>query len=196
MPRPRRAVDTPTVRPYARKDWGAVLDICLLAFAPAYESLEQRRGVALDWKGAMGRYLRALTRPSRKRSFLVAEVRGSVVGFVHYDVDPETRSGSIGVSAVHPGRQGQGIGSFMYRRVLDAMRARRLQCATADAPTDPSHAPARRAYEKAGFVAHPAVHFVVKLDEAGSGCLADDGRARRGSEAAWNGRLVRRARAR
>jgi ribosomal protein S18 acetylase RimI-like enzyme len=159
----------PTVRPYARKDWRAVLDVCLLAFAPACESLGGRRGVALDWKDAMGRYLRSLIRPGNKRSFLVAEIRGSLVGFVHYDVDPETRSGSIGVSAVHPARQGQGIGSLLYRHALDAMRAQRLQYAVADTSTDASHAAVRRAYEKAGFVGRPAVHYVVNLDDSSSG---------------------------
>jgi len=186
----------PTVRPYARKDWRAVLDLCLLAFAPACESLERRRGVDLAWKPTMGRYLRSLTRPSDRRRFLVAEVRGSVVGFVHYDVDPETRSGSIGVCAVHPARQGQGIGSLMYRRVLDAMRVQGLQCATAEASTDASHAPVRRAYDKAGFVARPAVYYVVNLNDSGSGRFADDGRARRGSGTARHSRLGRRAKAR
>jgi len=163
----------PTVRPYARNDWEAVLALCLLAFAPACESLEGRKGVALDWKEAMGRYLRSLTRPSRKRSFLVAEMNESVVGFVHWDVDPETRSGSIGVSAVHPGRQGQGIGSLLYRRALDAMREQRLECATAETSTDASHAAARRAYEKAGFVARPAVHYVVNLGDSSCECFGE-----------------------
>jgi GNAT superfamily N-acetyltransferase len=186
----------PVVRPYARKDWGAILDLCLLAFAPACESLERRRGVDLGWKPAMGRYLRSLTRPSGNRRFLVAEVGGSVVGFVHYDVDPETRSGSIGVSAVHPARQRQGIGSLMYRRVLDAMREQGLQCATADTPAEASHAPARRAYEKAGFVAQPAVHFVVNLDDSISGCFFDEGPAGRGSKTARHGRIGRGAKTR
>jgi len=57
----------------ATKDWGAVGELCLLAFAPACQSLERQRGVALDWKGAMGRYLRSLTRPGNDRNSLVAE---------------------------------------------------------------------------------------------------------------------------
>jgi GNAT superfamily N-acetyltransferase len=194
MRRLRNVAAMPRVRPYARKDWAAVLEICVLAFAPACESLERRRGVDLGWKAAMERYLRSLTRPSRTRGLLVAEVRTTVVGFVHYDIDPETRSGSVGVSAVHPARQGRGIGSLLFRRVIDAMRAQGLECATADASTEASQAPLRRAYEKAGFVARPAVHYVVNLDDSIPACLGDvpttrdQGRSRRGAAASGAGR--------
>jgi GNAT superfamily N-acetyltransferase len=163
MRRPHSAKDTPVLRPYVDSDWGAVLDLCLLAFGPACESLERVRGADLGWRAAMGGYLRSLIRPADGGRLVVAELHGSVVGVVQYQVDRRTESGSIGVSAVHPARQGKGIGSLMYKHVLDAMRAQGLKYATADTTADPSHAPARRAYEKAGFVAVPTVHYHMKL---------------------------------
>jgi ribosomal protein S18 acetylase RimI-like enzyme len=165
----RRAAIVPAVRPYVGGDWKAVLEVCLLAFAPACESLERLRGVDLDWRAAMAGYLRSLTQPDDRRRLLVAEVHGSVVGFVRYEVDPDTRTGSLGVSAVHPARQGRGIGSLMYESVLEAMRAEGLEYASADAAADSSHARARRAYEKAGFVAQPTVHYLMKLRGSDAG---------------------------
>jgi hypothetical protein len=39
----------------------------------------------------------------------------------------------------------------MYEHVLARMRALGMEAATVGTGADPSHAPARRAYEKAGF---------------------------------------------
>ena len=159
----------PRLRPYVDADWGAVLDLCIVAFAPACESLgrlpqtESLAHADPDWRTSIGRYLRSLIRSSERRRLLVAELQGTVIGVIHYDVDVETQSGSIGVSAVHPARQGKGIGTLMYDHVLDAMRAQGVKYATADTEGDVSHAPARRVYEKLGFVAVPMVHYFKRL---------------------------------
>jgi GNAT superfamily N-acetyltransferase len=153
----------PKMRPYVDEDWKAVLDLCLGAFAPACESLGRLAGADLDWRGSIRRHLRSLTRPGQGGGLVVAELRGSVVGVVSYQVDRQARSGSIGVSAVHPARQGKGIGSLMYRHVLDLMSAQGVKYATADTGADASHAPVRRAYERAGFVAVPTIHYFMEL---------------------------------
>lgn len=153
----------PVLRPYADGDWEAVLDLCLRAFAPACASLERSAGASVDWRTPIERYLRSLTRPGGGERLVVAELEGSVVGLVHYHVDRETRSGSIGVSAVRPDRQGRGLGSLLYRHVLDALRAQGVRHVTADTGADASHAAARRAYERIGFVAVPTVHYFMKL---------------------------------
>ena len=156
----------PALRPYVDGDWEAVLDLCLRAFAPACEALERRLGTDLGWRASIGRYVRSLTRPGERERLVVAEARGAVVGVVQYHLDRETESGSIGMSAVHPARQGKGIGTLMYRHALDVMSAQGAKYATADTGADSSHAPARRAYEKVGFVAVPTVHYHVKLGDS------------------------------
>jgi ribosomal protein S18 acetylase RimI-like enzyme len=153
----------PNLRPYADGDWKAVLELCLLAFAPACESLERHAGADLGWKTCIEAYLRSLTRRGEGGQLVVAEIRGSVVGVVHYQIDPETRSGSIGIGAVHPARQRKGIGSQLYGHVLDLMAAQGARYATADVGADLSQAAARRIYERVGFVAVPTVHYFMKL---------------------------------
>ena len=170
------------MRPYVDDDWKAVLDLCLRAFAPACESLERLQGADLDWRRSIRRQLRSLTRPGEGGQLVVAELRGSIVGVVHYQVDRETQSGSIGVSAVHPARQGKGIGTLMYRHALDAMSAQGAKYATADTGADPSHAPARRAYEKAGFVAVPTIHYFMPLRDSGAAVKGRAARRSRGNK--------------
>jgi ribosomal protein S18 acetylase RimI-like enzyme len=150
-------------RPYVNADWRAVLDLCLRAFAPACQALERLLGTELDWRGSIEGHLRSLTRRGAAGRLVVVEQRGSLVGVVHYQVDRETRSGSIGVSAVDPARQRQGIGSLMYAHVLERMSAQGARYATADTGADASNVAARRAYEKAGFVGVPTVHYFMAL---------------------------------
>ena len=72
----------PNMRPYVDSDWKAVLDLCLSAFAPVCESLERLRGADLDWRRSIRRHLRSLIRPAEGGQLIVAELRGSIVGFV------------------------------------------------------------------------------------------------------------------
>ncbi len=157
------------VRPYTDNDWQAVLESCLLAFAPVYESFEHLLGSELfllvypDWKASTEKYLRSLTEPGEKEQFFVVEETGTVVSFIHYAFDAEKQFGTIGLNAVHPAHQGKGIGALIYRHVLDIMRARGLKYVRVDTGGDPSHAPPRHAYEKAGFVPLPVVHYFKNL---------------------------------
>jgi GNAT superfamily N-acetyltransferase len=171
----------PDLRPYVRGDWEAVLDLCLRAFAPACEALERRMGTDLDWRKSITRYLRSLARPGGGGRLVVAEAQGSLVGVVHHEIERGTQTGRIGVSAVHPERQGKGVASVMYRHVLDAMRARGAKYATADTAEDVSHAAARRVHEKVGFVAVPTVHYFMKLRKSDTAVPARKPRPSRGS---------------
>jgi GNAT superfamily N-acetyltransferase len=83
----------------------------------------------------------------------VAEVSGVVVGFVAIGLNRDTRVGEIGLNAVHPTRAGHGIGTAMYEFALSRMRDAGMRAATVATGGDASHAPARRAYQKAGFAA-------------------------------------------
>lgn len=94
----------------------------------------------------------------------VAEAGGEVAGFVAIRLDAATRVGEIGLNAVDPARAGQGIGTAMYEHALSRMRDASMKVATVSTGGDPSHAPARRAYEKAGFDrAIPSVWMCKKL---------------------------------
>jgi GNAT superfamily N-acetyltransferase len=87
-----------------------------------------------------------------------------VVGFVSWQVNHETTVGEIGLNAVHPTWAAKGIGTMMYTFAVDRMRDAGMRVATVSTGGDPSHAPARRVYEEAGFtVGIPSVWLCQKL---------------------------------
>ena len=95
---------------------------------------------------------------------LVATVGGEIVGFVAFTIDADTRTGEIGLNAVHPDHAGRGAGTRMYVHAMARMKEAGVVLATVSTGADPSHVPARRAYEKAGFgPALPSVHLYKLL---------------------------------
>lgn len=75
----------------------------------------------------------------------------TVVGFVTVRIDEARSLGTIGNNAIDPNLQGRGLGSAMHRFVLDVFKEMGLRFASVTTGLDEGHAPARRAYEKAGF---------------------------------------------
>jgi GNAT superfamily N-acetyltransferase len=159
----------PTIRDYIDSDWEAVREVCLLAFTPIHESFERLLGTELfalvypDWKKSQVEYLHTLTEGHKRERLHVAEEDGLVVGFIHYEVDREELSGTIGLNAVHPAHQGRGIGTLMYGHVLELMRSQGMNYARVDTGGDPSHASARHTYERVGFLPIPVVHYFRSL---------------------------------
>jgi GNAT superfamily N-acetyltransferase len=95
---------------------------------------------------------------------LVVSVRETIVGFVSFTLDADKRIGEIGLNAMHPSHAGKGIGTWMYEHVIARMKELGMAVATVGTGADPSHAPARRAYEKAGFgPAIPSTYFYKLL---------------------------------
>ena len=89
---------------------------------------------------------------------------GTVVGFVSLQLNQETQIGEIGLNAVHPDHASKGVGTAMYDFAIARMKEAGMRVATVATGGDPSHAPARRAYEKAGFTVQiPSVWLCRKL---------------------------------
>ena len=85
---------------------------------------------------------------------------GGVVAFLTFRVDAERSLGTILNNAVAPEMQGRGIGTAMYRYALNFFREEGMAYASVGTGLDEGHAPARRAYEKAGFtIAQPHVTY-------------------------------------
>jgi GNAT superfamily N-acetyltransferase len=127
------------------------------AFAPVFRSFASIVGEAIaplafaHADAEQARLLGDLCRAGSDHEVLVAVVDGAVVGFVSFAAEAEKRVGEIGLNAVYPDHAGRGTGTAMYEHVLARMRERGIALATVSTGGDPSHAPARRAYQKAGF---------------------------------------------
>jgi GNAT superfamily N-acetyltransferase len=164
-----RPQETPIVRPMRPDEAQRIEDIAAAAWAPIYANFH-----ALQEK-AVGCVVRRSSLDDKRRQVrefatnyakwvLVTELGGEVVGFVTYTLDRERRIGTIGNNAVAPGHAGRGIGSAQYERVLQVFRDEGMEYAVVVTGLDEAHAPARRAYEKAGFVqVLPHVEYMRRL---------------------------------
>jgi ribosomal protein S18 acetylase RimI-like enzyme len=147
----------PTIRACRPDDLPVLQRVRRAAFAPVFRSfagiLGPRIGaVALATEDAhQAGLLDRLCAPGSGHEVVVAERDGRVVGFAAFSMDAARRVGEIGLNAVHPDHAGQGVGTAMYRHVLARMREGGMAVASVGTGGDPSHAPARRAYAKAGF---------------------------------------------
>lgn len=145
-------------------------EVRVAAFAPVFASFRALLGEDLyqlaqaHSEAAQGDYLASLLALDSGWEVYVAEQAGVVVGFVSVQLNPETLVGEIGLNAVHPNWAGAGIGAAMYDFALARMRQAGMRVATVSTGGDASHAPARRAYEKAGFKAGiPSIWLCQKL---------------------------------
>src|SRR5690606_18108185 len=134
------------------------------AFAPVFASFRELLGEEIYRRAqahedaAQGELLTSLLGKDSIWEVYCAELQTQVVGFVSARLDTDRLVGEIGLNAVHPDFAGKGIGTSLYAHALGRMREVGLRVATVATGGDPSHAPARRAYAKAGFdVEFPSV---------------------------------------
>ena len=81
----------------------------------------------------------------------VCEENDAIAGFITFSMDRQKGIGQIGNNAVDPDCGLKGIGQQMYQAALERFRAEGMTHAKVQTGLDDAHAPARRAYERAGF---------------------------------------------
>ena len=140
------------------------------AFAPVFASFRSILGEDIYQLAqaredeAQGELLASLLAPESVWEVYAADLAGVVVGFVSVQLNLETQVGEIGLNAVHPSHAGKGVGTAMYDFAIVRMKEAGMRVATVATGGDASHAPARRAYEKAGFAVQiPSVWLCRKL---------------------------------
>lgn len=157
------------IRQFRSEDCAAIVRIALLAFAPIHESFREILGADIfpiaypDWRKSHRKYIKSLCAGKDRKNILVVQDGGVVIGFISYFMNLRKKSGALGLNAVHPDYQGNGIGPKMYRCVLGRMKQRGVKLVDVGTGGDPSHLPARRAYEKCGFTPLPLMRYYKKL---------------------------------
>jgi ribosomal protein S18 acetylase RimI-like enzyme len=158
------------IRPVNEQDAARLESIRAAAFAPVFASFCALLGDEIyelaqaREDSAQAALLTSLLATASGWEVFVAEYAGEIAGFVSVQLNHETHIGEIGLNAVHPAYASQGIGTAMYEFATAHMKKAGMQVATVSTGGDPSHAPARRAYEKAGFNRHiPSVWMCRKL---------------------------------
>lgn len=145
------------LRPAGTDDLPRLEEVRQAAFAPVFASFRSILGEDIynlaqaREDEAQGALLAALLAPASRWEVYIADLDGVVVGFISVQLNLDTQVGEIGLNAVHPAYAGKGIGTAMYDFAITRMKEVGMRVATVATGGDASHAPARRAYEKAGF---------------------------------------------
>jgi GNAT superfamily N-acetyltransferase len=132
-------------------------DIAIDAWTPIREVFRREIGAELytafysQWQDEKRQ---AVTKELLAGNGYVAVIDETVVGFISYTVDRKNKTGTMGTNAVHRSYRGQGIGGQLYQQVFDCLKADGIAFVKVLTGLDDGHAPARRAYEKAGFQAN------------------------------------------
>lgn len=146
-----------SIRSFATADLPALHAIRAAAFAPVFASFRAIVGPEIAALGLataeaeQGQLLDSICATGSGHEVRVACVGEAIGGFVSWKLTPDQLTGEITLNAVHPDHGGKGIGAALYNLALAAMREAGMKLATVGTGGDPSHEPARRAYEKAGF---------------------------------------------
>jgi ribosomal protein S18 acetylase RimI-like enzyme len=145
------------IRPFRPDDLPAMQDVRKAAFRPVFQSFrnivgDQIFSLALAQSDSeQAHLLERLCSTGSDHQVFVATIGEVIVGFVSFSINAGKRTGEIGLNAVHPDYASRGIGTKMYAYAMARMKECGMELATVSTGGDPSHAPARRAYEKAGF---------------------------------------------
>lgn len=160
-----------SIRPCTPEDREAVVALALRAWEPGYLALERTLGpriyeqVVGDWRQVHHGDVRE-DLDSAEASVWVA-VTGPpadrMAGFVTVRLDHADRSGQVHMLGVDPDQQGHGVGSALTEFAVERIREAGMGLAVIRTGGGQAHAPARAVYEKAGFVASPAVTYYRSL---------------------------------
>ena len=157
------------IRPLVADDIEDLVRLSLLAWEPVFISFEQILGPEIypiiypDWVTSQSEVVEAACKDDQKYHIWVAELDGVVTGFIAYELFPKDKTGEVQLLAVHPEYQNQGIGTELNNFALQKMKESGMVMAVVGTGGDPSHAPARRSYEKAGYTALPLVRYYKNL---------------------------------
>ncbi len=161
-----------TIRPLAESDVDAVVELSLRAWTPVFESFRTVMGEAVyrhlypDWRAMQAAAVEGVLRDAGTSTW-VAEDGGRPVGFVavvhHDETHGEPNSSEIDMVAVDPEHQRRGIADALIAHAVEEARAHGSVLAVIGTGGDPGHAPARAAYEKAGFRPFPQVRYYKML---------------------------------
>jgi GNAT superfamily N-acetyltransferase len=161
---------TPTIRPYRAADRDEVVALSLRAWAPVFPSIKDAMGADIydlhypaGWESAQREDVVHVCESEAIRVW-VAGAAPIIAGFVAAQLhDAECGMGEIYMLAVDPSYQRQGIATDLIDVAMRWLTDSGMTTAMIETGGDPGHAPARAAYEAAGFSLLPVSRYFKLL---------------------------------
>ncbi len=153
------------IRSFSENDIDAIVEFSLRAWKPVFASVRRVLGDDVflrlhpDWMTDQAASVRSSC-TSGDRDVFVAVLGGRPVGFVAVALNAfHERMGVIDIIGVDPEYQRRGISSRLTQVAIEHMRREGMDIAVVETGGDPGHAPARAAYEEAGFTLLPISRY-------------------------------------
>ena len=149
--------DSFQIRRFQAGDREHIQDIRKRAFAPIYDSWRELLGKTIfdrqypDADPKQAEYLDSICGDHSTNEVYVLQNETHIVGFVGISFDEDGLGGEITLNAVDPEFQGRGLGTQLYAFAVARLKEKGVTLARVGTALDAAHAPARKAYEKAGF---------------------------------------------
>jgi GNAT superfamily N-acetyltransferase len=158
------------IREFHESDLETLIEFSLRAWAPVFAAIRDVLGDDLflrlhpDWKANQSEAVRSSC-TNEERDVFVAVAGGRPVAFVAIALNAfHERMGVIDIIGVDPDYQRRGISSRLTEFATEHMRSCGMDIAVVETGGDPGHAPARAAYETAGFTLLPIARYFRLLD--------------------------------
>ena len=158
------------IRAFEEEDLEAVVEFSLRAWEPVFASICSVLGDEVflrlhpEWQESQAEAVRSSCTNS-DRDVFVAVADDRPVAFVAVALNAfHERMGWIEIIGVDPDFQRRGISSQLTEFAIDQMRSHGMDIAVVETGGDPGHAPARAAYEAAGFTVLPVARYFRLLD--------------------------------
>src|SRR4051812_49284566 len=154
------------IRRFEASDVDAVVEFSLRAWEPVHASLREVLGDPIfdrlnrpDWQTVQAEAVRSSC-TSEDRDVFVAVADGRPVGFAAVALNAfHEGMGVIEIIGVDPDYQRRGISSRLTEDATEHMLRCGMDIAVVETGGDPGHAPARAAYEAAGFTLLPIARY-------------------------------------
>ncbi|MEO1591934.1 MAG: GNAT family N-acetyltransferase [Cyanobacteria bacterium J06632_22] len=157
------------IQPYESSHLGAVVQLSMRAWAPVFMSIQTSLNAEVyqafypeTWQVSQQKAVEDVCAAEDVKVWVAVETE-QPVGFVAAKLHPEDKMGEIYMMAVDPDCQGRGIGSALIDHALSWMKETGMAIVMVETGGDPGHAPARRAYESAGFELWPVARYFKSL---------------------------------
>jgi ribosomal protein S18 acetylase RimI-like enzyme len=150
------------IRSFLQHDLAQLTDLTIETFGPFYEgSFRPLVGELVfanqhgTWRDDYVKQVAGLHDPEQHRYIAVAEIDGTIAGYVAWAVEPTRRNASVTILAVSEKHRQQGAGTKLCEHAFSAMRELGAEVVTIGTGGDGFHAPARALYETLGCTPLP-----------------------------------------
>jgi ribosomal protein S18 acetylase RimI-like enzyme len=157
------------IEPYKPEQADAVARLSLRAWAPVFDSMAKafppylyRAFWPAGWHAGQDKAVRDVCASPDMKVWVAVE-SGAVAGFVALRFHTADKLGEIYMIAVDPEFQRRGIALALTEFAVARMKEAGMVVAMVETGSDPGHAPARAAYEKAGFGLLPVARYFKQL---------------------------------